>query len=244
MAEILLATFTGGVLSVLIAAVASLSFLHRFSERMLAYSVGILLGFALINLLPEAIELGLDPEQAGLGLVGGILVFFILEKLSVWRHHHHHASEARDAPQVMMIVIGDGLHNFVDGVLIAAAFAVDTGLGWATAIAVIAHEIPQELSDFIILLQAGLTRKRALLLNVLSGTATMLGGIVGYLAFDNAEGFLPFILILATSSFLYIAIADLIPELHRKWAFKDGLSQTALFALGIGTVMVMGPHAH
>lgn len=243
---ILAATLAGGLLSVLLAATVALTWLPRFADRMVAFAVGLLLTFAFTELLPEAMGMGFDPQQAGLVLLGGLLAFFMLEKVALWRHDHRHAQGLPShAPRVSLIVVGDGLHNFVDGVLIAAAFLADPVLGWTTALAVLAHEIPQEMSDFMVLLSAGVSRRRALVLNALSGLAMVAGGALGYAALRQAEAVLPYVLAVSAASFIYIAVADLVPELHHKRKPADWLSQGALLCLGLGAVLVVGellPH--
>lgn len=236
---IILATLLGGVISVLLAATLALSVLARFADKMVAFAVGVLLGFALTDILPEALELGLSPETLGWTLLAGLAGFFLLEKMALWRHDHAAAQGGTaDQPQVTMIIIGDGLHNFVDGVLIAASFLTDPALGWAAALAITAHEIPQEISDFMVLLDAGVSKKRALVLNALSGVAMTLGGILGWLALDHTQTTIPYILTLAAASFIYIAIADLVPELHRHRTLRDGASQLVLMAAGAGVALL------
>lgn len=252
--SILLATLIGGVLSVLAAATLALTWLPRFADRMIAFSVGVLLAFALAELLPESVHLGLAPELAGQWLLAGIVAFFLLEKAAIWRHDHalahgHARRSGRppEPPRVAMIVLGDGLHNFVDGILIAAAFLADPVLGWATTAAVLAHELPQEIGDFMVLLDAGVGRARALLLNALSGAAMVLGGVLGYLALDGAQALVPYVLVIAAASFLYIAVADLVPELRRHRGVTDAGAQLALMLVGIALVQGIGavaPHAH
>lgn len=246
--QILLATLVGGVLSVMLAATLALTWLPRFADRMLAYAVGILLAFAFTDLLPEAVEQGLDAAMVGQWLLAGIVIFFLLEKAALWRHDHQHAlGRHAYAPRATMIVLGDGLHNFVDGVLIAAAFLADPALGWTTAIAVLAHELPQEIGDFMILLDAGLSKSRALVLNAVSGAAMMLGGVAGYFALAGAQTAVPYVLVVAAASFIYIAVADLVPELHRHRRVGDAAAQLVLLLVGIGTVQVIGLfawHAH
>lgn len=148
----------------------------------------------------------------------GIVAFFVLEKLALWRHHHAHGANAAKPPEraALLILVGDGVHNFVDGVLIAAAFLTDTSLGIVTTLAVIAHEIPQEVGDFMLLLNAGLSRTRALLLNLVASLTAVAGGLAGYLLFDAATAALPYVLALAAASFIYVAVADLIPDLNRQ----------------------------
>jgi zinc and cadmium transporter len=232
--QIILATLIGGVFSVLLAATVALTFLANFANRMVAFAVGVLLGFALTDILPEAVHLGLDIAEAGWVLVGGIMGFFLLEKLALWRHDHAtELGKTKYKPQVTMIVIGDGMHNFVDGILLAASFLADPKLGWVAAIAITAHEIPQEISDFMVLLDAGVSKGRALFLNAISGAAMTLGGIVGWLGLGNAHAAIPYVLTLAASSFIYIAVADLVPELHHERKPRDMFLQMSLMALGL-----------
>ncbi|GAB7563520.1 ZIP family metal transporter [Methylobacillus methanolivorans] len=245
--SICIATLLGGVVSVLISSVVSLTILARVADKMVAFAVGILLAFALTDILPEAIESGLSPHDAGWILLAGILAFFLLEKMALWRHDHRHThGEAHETvldQKVSMIVIGDGLHNFVDGVLIAAAFLTEPALGWAMAVTVMLHEIPQEVSDFMVLLSAGLSKSRALLLNAMSGAAMILGGFLGWLSLGIMQTAIPVILVVAASSFIYIAVADLVPELQRQRSLKDGVVQVA-FILGGVTVSLAAQHLH
>jgi zinc and cadmium transporter len=235
---------------VLLAASLALTWLYRFADRMVAYAVGVLLAFALTVLWPEAVTMGLTPELAGQWLLGSVVAFFLLEKAALWRHAHPVGPEARShahPPQVAMIVLGDGLHNFVDGVLIAAAFLVDTALGWTTALAVLAHELPQEIGDFMVLLAAGVPKAQALALNALSGGGMVLGGVAGYALLADAQAVVPYVLVMAAASFLYIAVADLVPELQRHRRLGNAGGQLALLGLGVATVHVVGhltPHTH
>lgn len=243
---ILLATLAAGLLSVLLAATVALTWLPRFADRMVAFAVGLLLTFTFTELLPEAMGMGLDPKQIGLALLGGLLAFFMLEKVTLWRHDHRHAQGLPcHTPRVSLIVIGDGLHNFVDGVLIAAAFVADPVLGWTTALAVSAHEIPQEMSDFMVLLSAGVSRKNALVLNALSGLAMVAGGVLGYIFLQQTQEIIPYVLAVSAASFIYVAVADLVPELHHKRQPADWLQQGVLLCMGLGTVLMIGelvPH--
>lgn len=238
---ILLATLAGGAISVLAAAALSLTVLRRWAPRLVGFSVGVLLAAAFLNLLPEAAE-AMDFHDVGLTLLLGILLFFGLEKTALWRHDHHHPGHDH-APAGMMIVLGDGLHNFVDGVLIAAAFLQDTTLGIATATAVIAHEVPQEIGDFMVLLASGYERRKALLMNLLSSLASVLGGVLGWFALRGVNGAIPYILALAAASFLYVAVADLVPALQKHRKPVDFVTQFGLLAGGIGVVL-LGAHGH
>ena len=178
--------------------------------------------------------------------LAGIVAVFLREKAALWRHDHSHGdnADATHPPRVAMIVVGDGLHNFVDGVLIAAAFLADPALGWATAIAVLSHELPQEIGDFMVLLSAGVGKAKALALNALSGVAMVLGGVAGYFALDGMQAAVPYVLVIAAASFIYIAVADLVPELHRHRHLGNASGQLALLAAGIGTVQLIGLFAH
>lgn len=241
--DILLATLAGGLLAVLAAAVFSLTLLRDLSHKLVGFSVGLLLGVSFLDLLPEAAET-LDAHTLGATVLAGILLFFSLEKLALWRHDHHeqegHVCHSVHAAG-FLIVLGDGLHNFVDGILIAAAFMQDPGLGWATTVAVISHEIPQEVGDFLVLLSSGYSRARALWLNVLSSLAAVVGGLIGWLILSGASGILPYVLVLAAASFIYISVADLVPVLQRQRQPADFLIQFSLLAAGIGLVVLATP---
>ncbi|NWG87756.1 MAG: ZIP family metal transporter [Hydrogenophilaceae bacterium] len=243
--QIILATLAGGVLSVLAAASLSLTVLRGMAHKLVGFSVGLLLAVAFLNLLPEATE-AMDGHQVGMTVLAGILIFFALEKAALWRHDHHedsnHVCHSHTAAG-SLIVLGDGMHNFVDGVLIAAAFLQDPALGWATTIAVISHEIPQEVGDFMVLLASGYSRLKALWLNLLSSLAAVLGGVIGWFALSGATGVIPYVLALAAASFIYIAVADLVPALHKHRKPLDFVVQFALLAAGIGVVL-LSPHSH
>ena len=202
---------------------------------LVSYAVGTLLGVALLVLLPEALA-NLPPRAVLGSLLAGIMLFFLLEKLVLWRHCHTHDCEAHGmaAP---MVILGDAFHNFLDGVVIGTAVRTSIPLGVSTALAVATHEIPQELGDMAILLHAGYSRKRALVLNLLSGASSVLGAIVAVLALDWVPQVNAYVLSLAAASFLYVAMADLIPDLHRGRIDATTLRQLALALAGIGTVV-------
>lgn len=237
---ILFATLAGGVLSVAGAALFAFAVLERWVPRLVSFAVGVLLGAAFLNLLPEAVAAGLPVEQVLVVVLGGILVFFVLEKLALWRHEHAHlGGDAVDRrPAGLMILLGDGLHNFVDGILIAAAFLQSVPLGVATTVAVIAHEIPQEIGDFLILLDSGYGKRKALLLNALSSLTAVAGGLLGYLLLRESQTAIPYALALAAASFIYIAVADLVPELHRGREPGPATVQFSLILIGIGVIFV------
>jgi zinc and cadmium transporter len=209
----------------------------RFIPWLVSYAVGALLGVATLKILPEALE-HVRPPQILATLLFGIILFFILEKLVLWRHCHTHDCEVHES-SVWPVVIGDGFHNFVDGAVIAAAVMTSIPLGISTAVAVAAHEIPQEVGDFAVLLHAGCSRSRALLLNVLSALASTLGAVAAFLAFDVIPNTLPYFLALAAASFLYVAMADLIPGLHRGRTDAGSMRQILLIGAGIGTMLVL-----
>lgn len=236
LAYILLATLAGGVLSVTAAALLSLTVLTRWAPRLVSFSVGVLLAATFLDILPEAAQ-QLPFHEVGATVLAGILLFFALEKTALWRHDHAHRGATEvPHPSGLMIVLGDGLHNFVDGVLIAAAFLHDPALGVATTTAVIAHEIPQEVGDFMVLLAAGYSRQRALLLNAVSSSAAVAGGLLGYIFLQGVQGAIPYLLALAAASFIYIAVADLVPTLQKHRKPVDFAVQFALLGGGVGLV--------
>ena len=207
----------------------------RLIPWLVSYAVGALLGVSMLALLPEALE-QLQPPQVLGTLLGGILVFFVLEKLVLWRHCHTHDCEVHDG-SVFPVIIGDAFHNFVDGALIAAAVMESVPLGVGMALAVAAHEIPQEVGDFAILLHAGYSRRRALLLNVISGLAGAAGAVMALLALTDV--LLPYCLAFAAASFLYVAMADLIPGLHRGRTDANSLRQVLLIGAGVATAFIL-----
>ncbi|NOQ94206.1 MAG: ZIP family metal transporter [Methylophaga sp.] len=248
----------GGLLSVVFA--SSFLLLSEKSRNiavphLVSFAIGALLGASLLGLIPHALspEFGVDPHDIGLTLLLGLLSFFVLEKLVLWRHCHHDHCDVHDPESAghnhdnkakaagTLIVIGDGIHNFVDGILIAAAFLTDTHLGIVTALAIAAHEIPQELGDFVILLHSGYSRKKALLFNVLSSLGTVVGAVIAYFLLADMQHLLPYILVIAASSFIYIAVADLIPGLHQKVRPLETLQQVSLIAAG--TIFIYIAHS-
>ncbi len=202
---------------------------------LVSYAVGTLLGVALLVLLPEALA-HLSPRAVSTSLLGGIMLFFLLEKLVLWRHCHTLDCEAHGmaAP---MVVIGDAFHNFVDGIVIGTAVLVSIPLGVSTALAVATHEIPQELGDMAILLHSGYSRRKALLLNALSGVSAVVGAVLAVLALDWVPQINEYVLSVAAAGFLYVAMADLIPDLHRGRIDATTFRQLALAVAGIGTVV-------
>jgi zinc and cadmium transporter len=237
---ILAASFAGGTLSVGLAAFA-LVLRASWLPMLVSYAIGALLGAAFLEVIPHAFEKG-APREAGLAIIAGIFGFFVLEKLLIWRHCHTENCEVHDphahdqGRSGALIIVGDTVHNFVDGVLIAAAFLQSTELGIIAALAIIAHEIPSEVGDFLILLHSGYTRARALALNLLSSLATLVGGVGGYYLLPVFAQWEAALLGIVAASMIYVAVADLIPGLHRHPHPRDTASQALLIALGIGTI--------
>lgn len=213
----------------------------RLVPYFVSYATGMLLGAALLGLLPHAIEQG-GPEIS-LGMVlAGLIGFFVLERLLLWRHCHREGVCEVHGTAGPLILVGDALHNFVDGIMIAAAFLSSIPLGIATGIAVIAHELPQEVGDFAVLLDSGFTRGRALKWNLISGAATLPGALLGYIALERSQGLIAPILALSAAGFLYIGLADLIPGLHRRIGSETGFVQFLLMLAGVGTVVALRFH--
>jgi zinc and cadmium transporter len=256
---ILIATAIGGLAS---AAIAGLFLLLTERVRamllphLVSFATGALLGASLLGLLPHALQ-GVGASRAheiGIALVAGIGLFFVLEKLVLWRHchvdecethtpvvpHDHH----RDKASASLILIGDSIHNALDGVLIAAAFLTNESLGIVTAIAVMTHEIPQEVGDFAILLHSGMSRGRALFLNLMTSLTSCIGGVVAYFALRQTMQYLPFALAIAAACFIYVAVADLIPGLHRRVNPRDSMAQVVLIALGVAVIAFTEMGAH
>lgn len=247
---IVLATLAGGVLSVVIAASLTVHVLGRLVRNLVSLSVGVLLGTALLHVLPEAFESDAGAQALFATLLAGLLFFFLLEKAALYRHghhhegddphhHHHHGFDAEQAGRGgWSVLVGDSIHNFVDGVIIAAAFLADTRLGLVTALAIVAHEIPQEVGDYIVLLNAGFSRAKALLFNALSGLAAVAGGVLGYFVVGPWEALFPFLLVVASSSFVYVAVADLLPQLQRRLPLAETAAQVAWIGAGLGVVLL------
>lgn len=204
---------------------------------LVSYAVGALLGVSMLALLPTSLE-QLPAQRVFTTLLLGILLFFVLEKLVLWRHCHIHDCEVHES-SVFPVLIGDAFHNFVDGAVVAAAVITSIPLGISTAVAVAAHEIPQEVGDFAILLNAGYSRGRALFLNVLSSAASAVGAVAAFMAFEMVPRLLPYFLAMAAASFLYVAMADLIPGLHRGRTDASSMRQTLLIAAGVGTMLIL-----
>ena len=248
---IIVASISGGVLSVMCAAAFALNpRAQRYLNAMVSYAIGAMLGAVFLDILPEAIRLTPDVATLSGTVLFGILLFFILEKLVLWRHCHHEHCEGHEllasehghdhGRSGLMITVGDTFHNFVDGVIIAAAFLTDWHLGLVTALAIIAHEIPQEVGDFAILLHSGYSKPKAFQLNIISSFASVAGGVLGYFTLQTMQTWTPTLLALAAASLTYVSVADLIPGLHKRAELRDTLEQVGLIALGVATVGLMG----
>lgn len=212
--------------------------LNRLVMFLVSLSAGTLIGDSFFHLLPEAVE-----KDNGLGLwlalIGGLLLFFVLEKVIHWRHCHLSPNENHPHPVGAMNLVGDGLHNFIDGLIIAGSFLVDIRLGIITTIAVIAHEIPQELGEFGTLLHAGYKAKKALLLNLLSASFSILGAVLAWFLGSYSQGFTDLIIPITAGGFIYIATADLIPELKKEVKLSSSLRQFLGIILGLGLMLIL-----
>lgn len=260
LASIVAAALAGGVLSA-IAAAFTLALSAAWIPRLVSFAVGALLGAVFLELLPHALEIG-DTHQVMIVTLGGLLAFFLLEKLVLWRHSHGHETHDDAADETehdhamhadahghahgldhgrtgLMILIGNGVHNFCDGIVIAAAFLADAALGLAATLAIVAHAVPQQIGDFAVLVHSGYTRGRAFAYNVASGLATLAGALAAYAALADMQQALPTVLAIAAASLLYVAVADLIPSLHRRPEPIETAKQSALIAAGIGVIAVV-----
>jgi zinc and cadmium transporter len=252
--EVFIAALAAGVLATM-AAGAALTLPASFVPRLVSFAVGALLGAVFVELLPHALEHG-DNERVMITVLVGLLAFFLLEKLVLWRHshgelahdaahdetEHAHALHAADphghdhGRSGLMILIGNSVHNFCDGVVIAAAFTADARLGLVTTLAIVAHAVPQQIGDFAVLLHSGFTKPRAFAVNVATGVATLAGATAGYFALAALSGILPTVLAIASASLLYVAVADLIPSLHRRPEPVETLKQMLLILSGIAII--------
>ena len=264
---IITAALMGGALSVLLAALLAWRVQPRLIPVFVSYAVGAMLGVVFLELLPHIFESTTRYHASAGWILAGILGFFVLEKLVLWRHNHDHGAslvfdeagvlqtagkhdyghaqghshshEGGGRSSAWMVIIGDGFHNFTDGLAIAAAFVTDFKLGVLTSIAIIAHELPQELGDFLVLIHSGFSKKRALFWNLVSSLATMVGAVLSYFMLQALEEYSFVFLCLAVSSMIYVAIADLIPSLHRRTSLGDSIAQFALIGLGVGSIWVV-----
>ncbi len=228
--------------------------LRRVLPSLVALSVGALLGSAFLGLIPETIELSGDATISAYGVLVGMLVFFLLEKTLRWHHHHHareeecidHEPHGIDTPHPVapLVLVADAGHNLLDGIAIAAAFVVDPVLGWTVTLAIFVHEVPQEVSDFALLLHAGWSRARALAANAISALFAVLGGAIGLLLVDTIDAITPLLLAATAGGFIYIAAVDLTPELHRTVRTRAAIVQLCMIIVGVSLVALTGSLTH
>ena len=253
-------TLAAGIGSVWLAALLSFGVLARYTEHMLSLAAGALMGTAFLHLLPEAFESQLGAHQLFLTLLVGLVFFFLLDKAELWHHgHEHHRDHGHEhahenkhehghapvlTPGSWAVLTGDSVHCFGDGILIASAFMADMRLGAIAAIAVLAHEVPHHMGDLMVLRQSSSNRQVALVKVSLAGAVTALGGLVGYWLVEQLHGYLPYFLVVASSSFVYVALADLIPQLQKRLALRETLAQIAWLLAGIGLVTLVSMLAH
>ncbi|MGE8655491.1 MAG: ZIP family metal transporter [Achromobacter sp.] len=255
---VLLATVTGGLIAVLVASWLAYKVFAHYLHHMVSLSVGVLLSVALLHLLPEAFESAAADAHVLFGLMLASLIgFFVLEKIALLRHshhhegdghHHHHGHDRHEAGRGgVLILIGSSLHNLCDGVLVAAAFLTDPLLGVLTAASIIVHEVPHKLGDFVVLLNAGLARRRAFALILFTSLCSAVGGIIGYFVLQQAQDWVPYVLVVAASSFLYISVADLMPQMHERVSLADAVPQLLLVGVGVAliySVTTLMHHGH
>ena len=240
-----------------VAAAGTLALHAGWISRLVSFAVGALLGAVFLELLPHALEEG-QADRVMITVLAGLLAFFLLEKLVLWRHAHGHEEHRPDVEESehdhamhaqagadqgrsgLMILIGNAVHNFCDGVVIAAAFLANPGLGIATTLAIVAHAVPQQVGDFAVLIHSGFTRSRAFAFNVTAGVATVAGALAGYYALADMQQALPTVLAIASASLLYVAVADLIPSLHRRAEPVETAKQ--MLAIGLGLAIIYGVH--
>jgi zinc and cadmium transporter len=258
---ILLGTLAAGIGSVWLAAWLSFGIVSRYTQHMLSLAAGALLATAFLHLLPEAFESGVEPHNLFATLLVGLLFFFLLDKAELWHHghehhhghhadsteHHHHDHDHEHhhpASGGWAILAGDSVHCFGDGVLIASAFLVDLRLGIVAALAVLAHEVPHHMGDLVVLRESSGNRQVAVLKVSLAGAITALGGVAGFLLLEQLQGFLPYMLTIASSSFIYVALADLIPQLQKRLSSRETAAQIVWLVSGIALVSAVSYLSH
>jgi zinc and cadmium transporter len=271
---ILLGTLAAGIGSVWLAAWLSFGIFSRYTQHMLSLAAGALLATAFLHLLPEAFEAGVEPHNLFVTLLFGLLFFFLLDKAELWHHghehhhgdvqhdhhddhdhhhsehahhhdrHHHHADHAKPVPGGWAILAGDSVHCFGDGILIASAFLVDLRLGIVAALAVLAHEVPHHMGDLVVLREGSKSRQTAVLKVSMAGAITALGGVAGFALLEQLHGILPYMLAIASSSFIYVALADLIPQLQRRLSSRETAAQIVWLVSGIALVSGVSTLAH
>jgi zinc and cadmium transporter len=270
---ILLGTLAAGIGSVWLAAWLSFGIVSRYTQHMLSLAAGALLATAFLHLLPEAFEAGVEPHNLFVTLLFGLLFFFLLDKAELWHHghehhhgdgqhdhhddhdhhhsehahhhdHHQHAHHAKPVPGGWAILAGDSVHCFGDGILIASAFLVDLRLGIVASLAVLAHEVPHHMGDLVVLREGSKSRQTAVLKVSMAGAITALGGVAGFALLEQLHGILPYMLAIASSSFIYVALADLIPQLQRRLSSRETAAQIVWLVSGIALVSGVSTLAH
>lgn len=248
--QIIAANLVATILSMSLAAAAGVWLQRKVLQHLISLAAGTLLSMALLHLLPEAQEgmmaQGLEAADIFKFLLMGILGFFLLERLALFRHNHHNEHDGHDHHHGFdedsaghggwMILVGSGIHNFTDGLLVSAAFLTDVKLGWATALTVALHEVMHKLGDFIVLINTGFNRQRALLYTLSSGSMAVFGGLLGYFILSDLEAWIPYVLVVSASSFLYISVADLIPQMSIFKGVREGLMQIAMLFIGVAII--------
>ncbi len=256
---ILVGTLAAGIGSVWLAAWLSFGIVSRYTQHMLSLAAGALLATAFLHLLPEAFEAGVEPHNLFATLLFGLLFFFLLDKAELWHHgHEHHHSDTHDhhhhdhdhdhdhkhVSGGWAILAGDSVHCFGDGVLIASAFMVDVRLGIVSSLAVLAHEVPHHMGDLVALRAGSQSRQAAVLKVSLAGAITALGGLAGYMLLEQLSGVLPYMLAIASSSFIYVALADLIPQLQKRLSSRETAAQIVWLLSGMALVSGVSMLAH
>ncbi|WP_411878080.1 ZIP family metal transporter [Polaromonas sp. YR568] len=271
---ILMGTLAAGIGSVWLAALLSFGVLARYTQHMLSLAAGALLATAFMHLLPEAFESQAGAKELFTTLLVGLVFFFLLDKAELWHHGHEHHGGEHHGPEVAAhaqhdhtghvhaahdhhghghgeartggwaVLAGDSVHAFGDGILIASAFMADLRLGVVASLAVLVHEVPHHMGDLVVLRQTSNNRRAALVKVSLAGAVTALGGVIGYALVDQLYDYLPFFLIMASSSFIYVALADLIPQLQKRVTARETVAQIAWLAIGIGLVTLISGLAH
>ena len=247
--EILVATLAVGAASVALAALLSFRLFGKLVNQMVSFSIGILLATTFLHLLPEAFESRASVRDLFVAMLIGLFGFFFLEKVAVYRHSHHfegdghahlHGHDAHEAGRGgVFVLVGSAVHNFSDGIVIAGAFLAGPWIGLAATLSIFAHEVPHKISDFIVLLHAGVAKRRAILFATAASLCIVAGGVLGYAFLERMAAWIPFVLVVAAANFIYISLSDLVPQMQRATRAADALSQAALIAAGVGVVLIL-----
>lgn len=212
--------------------------LELLSNRLISFAGGTLMGAAFLGMIPNAMHASHQPQKVGMVIIAGIIFFFILEKIILWRTCNDEKCERSEHASIPIVLVGDAFHNFVDGIVITAAFMTSVPFGVIVTISVFAHEIPQEIADFGILINKGMSKRKALKYNILSGITTLIGAGLAYWTLETAKHMIPWVLSLSAASFIYIALADLIPQMHERTKIKESIIQILLMLLGISVIFI------